>query len=218
MQLEHWTSPVGTVRILTVLDRREARTYATATRIGLPRPAARSRSFGSTPMPDGTSRPWPAERVRWRRAVGRASAGASLVIVADVADCYPSIREPALRMAVRRAGGRADQLELALRDLWSAGVRGLPIGPGASSYLADQVLAIADDRAAAAGVQPIRWVDDVVFAGGRDEVHRAARAWSQTLAELGLRENDAKRRCFFAPSTMPRGITGSHFPRRNLEP
>jgi hypothetical protein len=59
--------------------------------------------------------------------------------------------------------------------------------------VADAVLALADERAAAAGCTPVRWVDDVVFAGDRDAVARASRSWRGALIELGMREHDGKR-------------------------
>jgi len=123
-------------------------------------------------------------------------ADAELVIVSDVADCYPSIGETAIRMAAVRAGGDAGPLLAHLARMGAAGVRGVPVGPSPSVSVAEAVLSIADVRARAAGVAPIRWVDDVVFAGDRDAVLRAARDWTSTLHELGLRENEAKRRSF----------------------
>jgi hypothetical protein len=40
---------------------------------------------------------------------------------------------------------------------------------------------------------PIRWVDDVVFAGDRDPVAWASRAWRDALVELRMREHEGKR-------------------------
>jgi hypothetical protein len=83
-----------------------------------------------------------------------------------------------------------------LRAFWEAGVAGLPIGPSASSYLADAALAVADEAAGREGATIIRWVDDVLFAGTRGDVARATARWVATLQELGLRENESKRRGF----------------------
>ena len=58
---------------------------------------------------------------------------------------------------------------------------------------AEAVLALADERARIAGCLPVRWVDDVVFAGDPAAVHRAWRAWTVALGELGLREHEGKR-------------------------
>jgi hypothetical protein len=67
----------------------------------------------------------------------------------------------------------------------------------------EAILAIADERARRASFPPIRWVDDVVFAGDRDAVRRASVAWTRALHEVGLRENESKRRTF-APGTLER--------------
>jgi len=190
VHLERWISPSGKRRWLTSLDPREARSYADAVSVAFPRLQVGPRSFA---VPTRPGRPWPA-RHAWQRTVATEFASATLVIVSDVADCYPSIGERAIRKAVRRAGGDPALLVAQLRHLRAGGVRGLPVGPSPSATVAEAVLSIADARARAAGVVPIRWVDDVVFAGDRDAVRRAERAWRATLEELGLHENEAKRR------------------------
>jgi hypothetical protein len=190
VHLERWTSPSGKRRWLTGLDPREARSYADAVSVAFPRLQVGPRSFA---VPTGPGRPW-RSRLAWRRTVETELASARLVIVSDVADCYPSIGETAIRRAVRRAGGDPAPLLAQLRYLGAGGVHGVPVGPPPSATVAEAVLSIADARARAAGVAPIRWVDDVVFAGDRDAVRRAERAWRSALAELGLRENGAKRR------------------------
>jgi hypothetical protein len=126
-------------------------------------------------------------------------ATAEFVVVSDVADCYATIGEGAIRMAVQRAGGVPEPLLAQLAQHAAAGVRGIAVGPWPSAVVCEAVLSIADARAAAAGVPPIRWVDDVVFAGDREAVRRAARAWTGALAELGLREHEGKRVSFRPP-------------------
>jgi hypothetical protein len=114
------------------------------------------------------------------------------VIVSDVRDCYPSVRERALE-----AVACSDQLRAFLRGMVDAGVHGIPVGPDPSAILANGVLANADRAAAAAGCRPIRWVDDVVLvAAGRRPVIRAFDAWRRALAELGLEAHDGKTRMF----------------------
>jgi len=189
MQLEGWTSPAGKRRVLARLDACERRRYERAVALAFPDPRIGPSVFGS-PAP---AVPLAAERRRWRSAVRARTASARSVIVSDVADCYPSVGEHAIRAAAARAGGDARPLLRALRRYRQAGGLGIPIGPTASGRVADAVLALADDRAAAAGCAPLRWVDDVVFAGDRDAVARAARAWRQALIELGMREHDGKR-------------------------
>lgn len=123
-------------------------------------------------------------------------AGAPALAAADVADCYPSMRERAVHLAARWAGGDPAPVLGQLRAFWEADVAGLPIGPIASSYLADATLAIADEAAGREGATIIRWVDDVLFAGTRGDVARAVARWVTTLHELGLSENESKRRVF----------------------
>jgi hypothetical protein len=191
MRLERWTSSSGRRRWLTSLDPREARAYAAAVRLALPHLELGPRSFGA---PTGPGRSWRTARLAWQRTVATESSGAGLVIVSDVAACYPSMRPAAIRMAARRAGGEPEPLLAQLARFREAGVRGIPIGPEPSAWLAEAILSIADERARRAGIPPIRWVDDVVFAGDRDAVRRACVAWARALHEVGLRENESKRR------------------------
>lgn len=198
MRLERWTSSSGRRRWLTRLDPPEARAYAAAVRLALPRLEVGPRSFGA---PTGPGRSWRAAWLAWQRTVATQSSGASLVIVSDVAACYPSIGTAAIRMAARRAGGEPEPLIAQLARFRDAGVRGIPIGPAPSAWVGEAILSIADERAGRAGTLPIRWVDDVVFAGDRDAVRRASVAWTHALHDVGLRENEAKRRTL-APGTL----------------
>ena len=111
----------------------------------------------------------------------------------DVADCFPSIGERAIRFAAGGACGDATPLLRLIRRYREAGGLGIPIGPPTSAIVADAVLSLADERARIDGCLPVRWVDDVVFAGDRGAVARASRAWRDALAELGMREHEGKR-------------------------
>ncbi len=200
MRLERWTSSSGRRRWLTRLDPQEARAYAAAVRLAIPRLEAGPRSFGA---PTGPGRSWPTAWLAWQRTVATESSRAGLVIVNDVAACYPSIRTAAIRMAARWAGGEPEPLIAQLARFRDAGVRGIPVGPAPSAWVGEAILSIADERARRAGILPIRWVDDVVFAGDRDAVRRASEAWTRALSEVGLRENESKRRTF-TPGTLDR--------------
>jgi hypothetical protein len=200
MRLEEWTSPAGKRRILTRMEPRERRAYALAAALAFPRPPEGPASFGS-PRP-GHRSTWFAERRRWRAAVHARTMAAASIVVSDVAACYPSIGEAAIRMAARQAGGDPGALLRVLARYREAGGDGIPIGPAESGPIAEAVLALADERARLAGCLPVRWVDDVVFAGDPGAVHRAWRAWTATLGELGLREHEGKR------STNARAIGG----------
>jgi hypothetical protein len=191
MQFEGWTSPAGKRRMLTRLDPTERRRYERAVALAFPntRPGP---SVFSSPAP-GRAISLAVERRRWRAALGVRAIGASSVLASDVADCFPSIGERAIRAAAAQAQGDPAPLLRVIRRYRDAGGFGIPIGPPASATVADAVLALADDRARVAGCEPIRWVDDVVFAGGRNAVARAARAWRDALIELGMREHEGKR-------------------------
>jgi hypothetical protein len=192
MWVERWTSPTGTRRLLTKLGPSEADRYRRVTALALPHPPRAARSFGCERPP--RRRTWREERAAWRRAMRLLLDGADVALASDVAACYPSIGPRAIRMASTWAGGDPEPLLAFLAHVHEAGATGLPIGPGPSATIADAVLVIADRQAGAAGVAPVRWVDDVVFAGNRGEVARAARAWRTALRDLGLREHDGKRR------------------------
>lgn len=191
MELERWTSPTGKRRVLTRLDPAERRRYAVSAAIAFPDARPGASVFGS-PAP-GRQLPLVVERRRWRTEIRRRAAGAATVVTSDVADCFPSIAERAIRMATAHAGGDPVPLLRTLERYREAGGFGIPIGPAVSGAIADAVLVLADERARLAGCLPIRWVDDVVFAGDRDAVARASRAWRDALADLGMREHEGKR-------------------------
>ena len=191
MQLLEWTSPTGKRRVLTQLDAAERRRFALAVALALPGVRPGPSVFGSPAPARPTS--VAVDRRRWRAAIRTRAAGAPSVVSSDVAACFPSIGERAIRIAAARAGGDPAPLLRTIRRYREAGGSGIPIGPIASATVADAVLAIADEHARQAGCLPIRWVDDVVFAGGRDAVARASRAWREALAELGLEEHEGKR-------------------------
>jgi len=191
MQLEGWTSPAGKRRVLTRLDPHERRQYERAVALAFPDTRPGPAVFGS-PAP-GRTVPLAAERRRWRTAVRARAVGASSILSSDIKDCFPSIGERALGIAAAQAGGDPAPLLRVIRRYREAGGSGIPIGPSASAIVADAVLSLADERARVAGCRPVRWVDDVVFAGDRDAVARASRAWRDALLELGLREHEGKR-------------------------
>jgi hypothetical protein len=208
MRLEEWTSPVGKRRVLARLDPHERRRYDRAAAVAFPAPRLGPAVFGSPSRTQSMA----IERRRWRSAVRARVVGASRILISDVEACYPSIGERAIRMAATSSGGDPAPLLGALRTYRDIGGQGIPLGPTGSALIADVVLALADDAARTAGCAPVRWVDDVVFAGDRDAVARASRAWREALIELGLREHDGKRttdaiRVLGSPETVSgRGI------------
>ena len=72
------------------------------------------------------------------------------------------------------------------------GVEGLPVGPHASAVLANAVLAQVDRTLRDAGVEHLRWVDDVVLSGV--DVAAALSVFRTALASIGLRANETKTR------------------------
>jgi hypothetical protein len=214
MQLEEWTSPAGKRRVLTRLDPTEGRRYRFAVAVAFPDARPGPSVFGS-PAP-GRAVSLVTERRRWRAAVRERAAGATRIVTSDVAACFPSIGERAIRIAAVRAGGDPVPLLRTLRRYREIGGVGLPIGPTASATVADAVLEIADERARTAGCLPVRWVDDVLFAGDHDAVARASRAWRDALAELGLQEHEGKRLSNeIGVAGSPGGVIGRGIMRRS---
>jgi hypothetical protein len=150
--------------------------------------------------PRGTLRPLPASRAAWRRRLVRMlRPDAPLAVVSsDVYRCYPSVQGDALGLALAECAidpGDIGELLRLLGRIARAGAPGLPIGPEASAVLANAVLATADRAAIRAGMQLIRWVDDVVLVGpDRSSVMRGFEAWANGLRVLGLRPNEGKTR------------------------
>jgi hypothetical protein len=192
MQVVRWTSPAGKRRSLTILTDAEAARYRHVATLALRGRQPAAWSFG---VEGAHGRAWHARRTAWGFAVRSALGRADAAIASDIVECYPSIGPRAIRLATGWAGGDPEPLLAFLASAHDAGGTGLPIGPSPSAAIADAVLAIADAESRAAGVAPIRWVDDVVFAGSRRQVARAERAWRIALADLGLRDHEGKRRC-----------------------
>ena len=95
--------------------------------------------------------------------------------------------------ALRRAGiPTACEVEGFLSGLEGIGVEGLPVGPDASAVLANAVLAQVDRALRDAGIEHLRWVDDVVLSGG--DIAAALSVFRTALASIGLRANETKTR------------------------
>ena len=147
--------------------------------------------------PDGLAlEDWHAARGRFRAATRSNLDGVTSVFLGDVEDCYGSIGRATVMAALRRLGldpADAGRVGAILADLQRRGVRGLPVGPDASAILSNAVLLEVDHAFAREGLTFLRWVDDVaVFAPNQDVAMRAHHVFRQTLADLGLRVNEAK--------------------------
>lgn len=139
---------------------------------------------------DGTGwlAPWrPARREFDSRL--REFSGESVVLRTDVKDCFGSISPRVVESALVEVGchpAESSAVGKVLSGLSEKGVRGLPVGPAASTVLANAVLAGVDRSLR--GVPHLRWVDDVlVFCANRSEAVRTLSRLQRALAEVGLR-------------------------------
>jgi hypothetical protein len=115
---------------------------------------------------------------------------AGTVAVADVRNCYASIRDEVLADRLLRLGApprEVERLRGLLERFHDQGISGLPVGPEPSAILANAVLGDADRALARAGVTSLRWVDDiVVFAASEPAAARALDRLAAGLADAGL--------------------------------
>ncbi len=204
--------PQGT-RWLTFLDRSTAEEYGervarVAPHIESRLPAGvianRVRAPGGRP-PGNTVQlePWRSARRRFLREARRRAESRPVLLLADVRDCYPSIRPSVVGDRLVRLGcdpGPVAWLVGFLDGFIDAGIRGLPIGPPPSAVLANAVLEAADRAVAAAGGDHLRWVDDfAVFARDADHAARILDRLRSELATLGLALAEQKTRVISSP-------------------
>lgn len=131
--------------------------------------------------------PWREARKRFETLRAELSRG-NVLVRTDVRDCYGSI-EPAL-LGSSLAACDCDPSDTRvlvgiLESLQRRGVRGLPVGPAASSVLANAVLLQADRSI---GNFPwLRWVDDfLLFLPDRRSALRALDRLADALGKIGL--------------------------------
>ena len=154
--------------------------------------ANRVRSWRIEP-PELRLRPWRVERRIFAARLTALARRGGTVAFADVRRCYASIAAAVVGETLRREGiDTAEALEGFLRDLAREGVRGLPVGPEPSAVLANAVLAPVDRALEHAGIEHLRWVDDVVLCG--PDPCAALEVLRGALATLGLRLNERKTR------------------------
>ena len=143
--------------------------------------------------PELALRPWRLERRLFAARLAGLAARRGPVAFADVRRCYASMSPAIVGEALRRAGiPTACEVEGFLSGLERIGVEGLPVGPDASVVLANAVLAQVDRALRDAGVEHLRWVDDVVLSGG--DIAAALSVFRTALASIGLRANETKTR------------------------
>ena len=143
--------------------------------------------------PDLALRPWRLERRLFAARLAGFSVRRGAVAFGDVHRCYASMSPAIVGDALRRAGiPTAREVEGFLSGLEGLGVEGLPVGPDASAVLANAVLAQVDRTLRDAGVEHLRWVDDVVLSG--QDAAAALSVFRTALASIGLRANETKTR------------------------
>ena len=138
-------------------------------------------------------RPWRLERRLFAARLAGLAGRRAPVAFADVRRCFASMSPAIVGDALRRAGiPTACEVQGFLAGLERVGVEGLPVGPDASAVLANAVLAQVDRTLREAGVEHLRWVDDVVLSGVDAET--ALSVFRAALASIGLRANETKTR------------------------
>ena len=151
---------------------------------------------------------WRAARTRFRRLVRDLASSAGAALMADVRDCYGSIRPSVVATTLRDLGGRDEDVERVLTVLrWLAerDVRGLPIGPEASAVLANCVLLAVDRRLAEAGWAHVRWVDDIiVFTHDAAEARAVLEVLREALGGIGLGLAPEKTKVLVDPAVIRR--------------
>lgn len=188
-------------RRLALLDPETLRSYtrmvasvATTVEAALSRRVAANRvATCSVDPPALRLRPWRTERDAFAALLSELSEADGPLAFADVRRCYASISPRIVGEELQRLGvGAAWEIERFLRGLEPDGVRGLPVGPDPSAVLSNAVLGHADRTLEHAGIEHVRWVDDVVIAS--PDPLDAVEVLRGALEEIGLRLNERKTR------------------------
>ena len=191
----------GTERRFVLLDVRTreryvelvARSAAAIEELLSPAVMANRVASWSVRPPELALRPWRLERRLFAARLAGLAPRRGAVAFGDVRRCYASMSPSIVGDALRRAGiPTACEVEGFLSSLECVGVEGLPVGPDASAVLANAVLAQVDRTLTEAGVEHLRWVDDVVLSGV--DASAALSVFRTALASIGLRANETKTR------------------------
>lgn len=125
--------------------------------------------------------------LRARRAA-EALARLGEVVATDVEDFFGSVSPAGLERALLGAGARREDATraAAMVEGWEAhGHRGLPVGPAASSILANAILLPVDLSLAPRAF--LRWVDDYLL-----PAEHPLERFDESLAAVGLRRSERK--------------------------
>ncbi len=199
--------PDGGIRRLTRLDAadeiRFARAVARATpfvRRALGEESHANRVLGWDPKEGLILEPWRRARRRWIRQASRLARDARWVAITDVRACYPSITAAVVTARLQELhtpAVAAEEIKSWLSMFAGEGVDGLPIGPVASTVLADAVLSMGDEAIRVAGAEHLRWVDDIaIFAPDHRMGVRSLDALRRGLRDIGLELQEAKTMVF----------------------
>ena len=199
----------GTERRFVLLDVRTreryvelvARSAAAIEELLSPAVMANRVASWSVRPPELALRSWRLERRLFAVRLAGLAGRRAPIAFGDVRRCYASMSPAIVGDALRRAGiPTACELEGFLSSLECVGVEGLPVGPDASAVLANAVLAQVDRRLRDAGVEHLRWVDDVVLSGV--DASAALSVFRTALASIGLRANETKTRIVPDPRAL----------------
>jgi hypothetical protein len=157
--------------------------------------------------------PWRIERAAFSARLGALASTSPCLVVADVRDCYGSIRPKVVREALATLGvepGDGDRVRGFLDELGARGIRGLPVGPAPSAVLANAVLVAVDRALERWRVPYLRWVDDVVAgAPDRDTADRVIAGLAAALGGVGLALNESKTRVVIDPAAERLAVRAS---------
>jgi hypothetical protein len=164
--------------------------------------------------------PWSTPRRRFRRLavwLAGVTGRSSVAAMADVRDCYGSIRDDVLEQRLCALGvdaGEIRRLRGVLDRVHERGIRGLPVGPEPSAALANAVLQGVDRVLEERRVRHVRWVDDVwMFARNERSAASAMHALEDALGDIALSLAPEKTRLIateaFAECVRSEGISNA---------
>lgn len=205
-----WLEPIrkanGGVRLIAHLSSSDLRDYHASVAplvsrieraLGARSIANRARVRNAGP-PTMALEPWRIPRRRFHRVAASLAARSSAAAIADVHECYASIRDDVLERRLRGLGASPREirpLRRLLDRVHEQGIRGLPIGPEPSAALANAVLGRVDRALEGARVRHVRWVDDVwMFAENERSAATALRVLEDALLEVALSPAPGKTR------------------------
>ena len=162
-----------------------------------------SRARGRGRIPTARLEAWRPARGRWSAELRAAIATEPVALVADVRECYASVRPDRLGQRLRALGAHREQVAAVRTALERIGEPGLPVGPDPSAILANAMLVGLDEAMRTSGLRHRRWVDDVVaFARTRREASAALDRLRRAMDAAGLEAHPAKTGVIAGPAAL----------------